>query len=294
MLVETTRYGILVGVDGSQESATAVGWAAREAQLFNVPITLMYVVTPVGVRWPAGPLQATIAEFERENAEEALRYACDAVSSATAAGRPADIRTEIQRGPALPVLIDASKEARMVVVGSRGMGAVGRLFMGSVSTGLIHHAHGPVTVVHSQLGKLPDISAPIVLGIDGSPASERATGVAFEEAAVRGVSLLAAHVWNSGNGLPLQGPQWRDHKHMAEEILAERLAGWQERYPDVQVQRHVEFDEPAHWLCERSRTAQLVVLGSHGRGGFAGMLLGSVSSTVAQSVDIPVTVVRPR
>jgi nucleotide-binding universal stress UspA family protein len=294
MVVETTRYGILVGVDGSQESATAVRWAAREAQLFDVPITLMYVVTPIGVRWPAGPLQATIAEFERENAEEALRYAREAVSAATASGRPVDIRTEVQRGPSLPVLIDASKEARMVVVGSRGMGAVGRLVMGSVSTGLIHHAHGPVTVVHSRLGKLPDASAPVVLGIDGSPASESATGLAFEEAAVRGVELLAAHVWNGGNGLPLQGHEWRDHKHLAEEVLAERLAGWQERYPDVDVRRHLEFDEPAGWLIERSRTAQLVVLGSHGRGGFSGMLLGSVSSTVAQSADVPVTVVRPR
>lgn len=294
MSAESTRYGILVGVDGSQESATAARWAAREAQLFDVPITLMYVVTPVGVRWPTGPLQATIAEFERENAEEALSYVRAEVAAATASGTALDIRSEVQRAPALPALIDASKEARMVVVGSRGMGTVGRLLMGSVSTGLIHHAHGPVTVVHSREGRLPDVTAPIVLGIDGSPASESATALAFEEAAVRQVDLLAAHVFNGGNGLPLQGQEWREHKQRAQEVLAERLAGWQERYPDVRVLRHVEFDEPARWLAERSRTAQLVVLGSHGRGGFSGMLLGSVSSAVAQSVDIPVTVVRPR
>lgn len=294
MFAETTRYGVLVGVDGSQEAATAVRWAAHEAQLFDVPITLMYVVPPIGVRWPAGPLQETIAEFERDNAEEALDYARDAVSSATASGKSIDIRTEIQRAPSLPALIDASKEARMVVVGSRGKGAVGRLVMGSVSTGLIHHGHGPVTVVHSRLGKLPDVSAPVLLGIDGSPASESATELAFDEASARGVDLLAAHVWNGGRGLPLQGAEWRDHKQVADEVLAERLAGWQERYPGVQIRRHVEFDEPARWLGERSGTAQLVVLGSHGRGGFSGMLLGSVSSAVAQSAHVPVMVVRPR
>jgi nucleotide-binding universal stress UspA family protein len=291
---EETRYGILVGVDGSRESAAAVRWAAREAQLFGVPLTLMCVVTPVSVSWPVGPLQETISEFERQNAEQALKYAREEALSISAAGTPIDVRAELQRGPTLPALIDASKEAQMTIVGSRGMGTLKRLVMGSVSTGLIHHAHGPITVVHSRSGELPDTNLPILLGIDGSPASEAATAVAFEEAARRGVVLLAAHVWSVGYGVPLEGADLRGYEQQAEETLAERLAGWQERYPEVDVRRHVEFDEPAHWLVRKSRTTQLVVLGSHGRGGFTGMLLGSISSAVAQSVSVPLTVVRPR
>lgn len=289
------RYGIVVGVDGSQESSAAVRWAVSEAQLYGVPVTLMYVVAPTIVGVPWSSLQDTVAECQRQNAEVVLAHARDAALSITASsGKEIEVRTEVQYSPPLPALVAASKDAQMVIVGSRGMGAVGRLVLGSVSSGLIRHAHGPVTVVHTHRGQLPDTSAPILLGIDGSPASEGATTVAFEEAARRAVDLVAVHVWGDVGGLPLQGQEWRDHKARAEEVLAERLAGWQERYPDVRIQRLVEFDEPARWLIDRSHSAQLVVLGSHGRGGFAGMLLGSVSSAVAQSVTVPVTVVRPR
>ncbi|MGD9516132.1 MULTISPECIES: universal stress protein [Mycolicibacterium] len=292
---ETTRYGIVVGVDGSPESSAALRWAGGEALLFREPVTLIYAVAPTVVSWPMAPLQDTVVECERQNAEEALQYARNAVASvAESCGQDIDIRTEVRYGPPVQVLVDASRQARMVVVGNRGRGALGRLALGSVSDGLIHHAHGAVTVVHTRRGHLPDPAASVLLGVDGSPASEDATALAFEEAERRGVDLVAVHVWGDVGGLPLQGDEWRGHRQQAEEVLAERLAGWQERHPDVRVSRHVEFDDPAHHLVDRARTAQLVVLGSHGRGGFAGMLLGSVSSTVARSVDVPVTVARPR
>ena len=91
----------------------------------------------------------------------------------------------------------------------------------------------------------------------------------------------------------IPGVTWSDMQKDAEETLAERLAGWQERYPDVTVRRVVVPDRPAHQLLEQSESAQLTVVGSHGRGGFAGMLLGSVSSAVAESARMPVIVARP-
>jgi nucleotide-binding universal stress UspA family protein len=180
----------------------------------------------------------------------------------------------------------------MVVVGCRGLGAVSRWLLGSVTADLIRHAHSPVVVVHGEQESLPSAgTAPVVVGIDGSPASENALAFAFDEASRRGVPLVAVHAWGDVDGEPLPGSQWENLRVLAEERVAERLAGWGERYPDVVIQREVVLDRPAHHLLQRSRTAQLTVVGSRGRGGFAGLLLGSVSKSVAEAAETPVVVV---
>jgi Universal stress protein family len=106
------------------------------------------------------------------------------------------------------------------------------------------------------------------------------------------VALIALHAWSDVGVIPILGMDWRTYQGEGEEVLAERLAGWQERYPDVHVSRRLVCDTTARWLIQESERAQLVVLGSHGRGGFGGMLLGAVSSAVAQSAKVPVIVVR--
>jgi nucleotide-binding universal stress UspA family protein len=133
---------------------------------------------------------------------------------------------------------------------------------------------------------------PVLVGIDGSRASELATATAFDEASWRGVGLVALHVWRDADMPTVFGIDSSAVQSAADKALAERLAGWQERYPEVTVQRVVEFERPVHHLLDLAERAQLVVVGSHGRGGFAGMLLGSVSSAVAQAARVPVIVAR--
>lgn len=289
-MTRETRYGILVGVDGSEESDAAVCWAAAEATRLDLPITLMHAVVPIVMSWPVAPLPDTLIDAEREAAEQVIARARAVVA---AADETLKVRSEVVFAAAVPVLADASKDASMVVVGSRGMGAFGRAVLGSVSSGLVHLGHGPIAVVHAPDGRVPDPAAPVILGVDGSPASEAAIPLAFAEADRRRTELVAVHSWSDGGLLPMLGLDWREYEQRGEELLGERLAGWQEQFPDVSVRRRVVRDKPARWLMEEAQYAQLIVVGSHGRGGFSGMLLGSVSSAVVHSAQIPVIVVRP-
>jgi nucleotide-binding universal stress UspA family protein len=291
MSARRTEPNILVAVDGSPESDAAVAWAADEAAMRHAPVTLIHVISPVMVSVPVEPM-LNPPEWYENSARHILKHAERILQSSWSGSPPADVHTVIDHGGVVPALTNASKEAQMVVVGSRGLGTFRRLALGSVSSGLLHHAHCPVAVIHGGQAKAGEFDAPVVLGIDGSPASEAATAVAFDEASRRGVELVALHAWSDfGCDLVLDA-DWHDYEAQAEEFVTERLTGWQESFPDVRVRRRLVSNEPAYWLTEESRRAQLVVVGSHGRGGFAGMLLGSTSSAVAQTSLAPVIVVR--
>ena len=286
------KYGILVCVDGSAASDAAIAWATREAVMRQLPITLMHAVPPVVVGWPVGQLYTDTPEWQKQNGQHVIDQARKTLSASLSESESPEIHTEMEYSSVVQTLIDASKDASMIVAGSQGLGSLGRLLLGSVTTALTHHAHCPVAVIHSD-GSVARISnAPVLLGIDGSPASEAATALAFDEASHRGGGLLALHAWSDVGVFPMLGMDWRDSERKGQEILAERLAGWQERYPDVHVERLIVCDKPSRWLLQESERAQLVVVGSRGRGGFTGMLLGSVSSAVAQSATVPVIVVR--
>jgi nucleotide-binding universal stress UspA family protein len=288
----STDYGILVGVDGSVESDAAVRWATHEAVMRDAPITLMHVVAPVP-EWPMPTRRAGIAEVWEQNARDVIERARKTVFAAVGESGSPDLRTEVVYSTVVPTLIDVSRQVRMIVMGSRGMGALGRFLLGSVSSGLVRHAHCPVAIIHADEGPA-DAKAPVLVGVDGSPASEGAIELAFDEASRRRVGLVALHAWSDVGIFPILGMDWREYEAQGAEVLAERLAGWREQYPDVNVQRRLVCDKPAHWLIEESQHAQLAVVGSHGRGGFPGMLLGSVSSALAQSAKAPLIIVRSR
>lgn len=282
------RHGIVVGVDGSPASDNAVAWAARDAVLRGVQLTLIYALpgaaSPV---WLDVALPQDYWDYQNETGQKVLD-AAQQVAREAAGAHALHIVAKSVPGHAVATLIEYSRRADLVVVGSRGLSKWGRRLLGSVSSSLAHHAHGPVAVIPE--GERPS-TAPVVVGVDGSPASELATEIAFDEASRRGVELIVLHTWTDLN-FEFPAIKWNDLSEEAERALSEQLAGWCERYPDVAVRRVVMPDEPARQLLAQAETAQLVVVGNRGRGGFAGMLLGSVSSAVVHSATAPVIVAR--
>lgn len=284
---------VVVGVDDSPPSRVAVDWAARDAARRGARLKLVHVLAPATM--PMYPDISLPREFERwqeKHARAVLDAAVETAREAADEGK-LEIATDIVVGPPVPVLADLSRDAQLVVVGCRGRGALARGLLGSVSTGLVHHASCPVAVIHDEDPLIPHPSkAPVVVGVDGSPASERALEIALEQASARGVGLVAVHAWSDSGLFEFPGMDWVSMQTAGEETLSERLSGWQERYPDVEVERVVVADRPAHQLLEQAKMAQLLVVGSHGRGGFAGMLLGSVSTAVVHGATTPVIVAR--
>jgi nucleotide-binding universal stress UspA family protein len=191
------------------------------------------------------------------------------------------------------VLVAESRQAQLVVVGDRGLGGFTGLLLGSVAVGLAAHAASPVAVVR---GAAPSPDGQVVVGVDGSPTSEAALAAAYEAAAARRVRLVAVHTWWDFLIDTTLAPllDWEAIEGDEHVLLAERLAGWAEKYPDVEVRRVVARDKPAHSLLQQATGAQLVVVGSRGRGGFAGLLLGSVSHSLLHHAPCPVLVVRAK
>ncbi|KWX56548.1 universal stress protein [Mycobacterium sp. NAZ190054] len=286
-------HGILVGVDGSSESHAAVRWAAQEAVLRKLPVTLMHVTTPIIVTWPIESVVTSFYDWQEDNARHVVEQSKLTLRDAVHDVEPPEVRVELRHDGVVPELADASAHADLLVIGTRGLGPVGGAVLGSVSRALLHHARCPVAVVREGVVRQTDRNLPVLLGVDGSPASEAAIAFAFDEAARRGVDLVALHAWSDAEVFPILGAGWHTHEESGHEILAERLAGWRERCPDVRVRRRIVCDKPARWLIDESRQSQLVVVGSRGRGGLKGMLLGSVSTSVAEAALAPVVVVRP-
>ncbi|MGA8327912.1 MAG: universal stress protein [Mycobacterium sp.] len=294
MASQTKRHGIIVGVDGSPASDSAVSWAAHDAAMHGVPLTLMRVENPAAPTWAQAPILEELEGWQQAEGRRILAQAFKIAHDIVPDDAGVQINCELLFSATVPTLIDLSSDADLIVVGTDGRGALTRGLLGSVSSGLVRHAHCPVAVVREE--QSPGTHSgqdPVLVGIDGSSTSELATKIAFDEASRRHVGLIALHAWSDRELVELPGVDSSEIKMQEERLLAEALAGWQERYPDVVVTQLLVGDRPARALVDTSHSAQLVVVGSHGRNILSRTVLGSVSNAVVQSARRPVIVARP-
>ncbi len=316
-----TRRAVVVGVDGSLSGEAALDWAVDEAARRHLPLHLVhafafeYPVIGVG-GMPESEVMLVAATGLVESA----------AARATAAAPGLTVTTATPQDYAPHALVSASEHADTVVVGARGLGGVRGLLVGSVSLQVATHAHCPVVVVPEAARALAGLGGPeeeegipsdedrmieppegaaplergrVVVGVDGSELSSAALGYAFMEASERGCGLTAVNAWLlnapsislAESGITFD-PELLEGQQKI--LLAESLAGWSEKYPDVEVQRRTVHADPTEALVIESVGAELLVVGSRGRGGFSGLLLGSVSQGVLHRAHCPVAIVRNR
>jgi nucleotide-binding universal stress UspA family protein len=297
---------IVVGVDDSISSRRAVVFAAWEAERRGVPLWLVH-----GYRVPTPCLTPLAPLFDERTLLTSARDRLAKTAQVIRSRRPQlSLESRAVRASGGEARVQESATASLVVVGMPHLGGFSRVPIGSVVTQVVINARCPVLVVpRSEVvpAPIPGVG-PVLVGVDGSPTSEAVLGFGFEEASARGVPLLVAHVWSvpelTGLTAVGGGVEWasdRDRaqtqlQEAAERTLAEALAGWQERYPQVSVRRWVVHSfGTARVLLDVAHevSAGLIVVGARGRGGVAGAVLGSVSQVLISHAMVPVAVIGP-
>jgi nucleotide-binding universal stress UspA family protein len=281
---------VVVGVDGSKASEAALVWATRDAARRNAELAVTHVFD-----WRVQGSRVQVAGGYREAVQEAAEAIVGAaVTKARAAEPGLRISQELTVGLPAPTLVERSAGDTLVVVGNRGRGGFASLLLGSVSQQVAVHASGPVVVVR---GRTDATTGAVVVGVDGSPESAQTLGTAFDEAALRGARLVVVHVcagatkpWGHDVAPYVDGDGIQELV-AAREMLAQEIAPWAAKFPDVVVEPVAVGGHPAEVLIDMSRTAQLVVVGSRGSGGFAGLLLGAVSQQLLHHAGCPVLII---
>ncbi|WP_051967600.1 universal stress protein [Kitasatospora mediocidica] len=279
---------VVVGVDPGHPSLMVLAWAADEAGRRDLPLRLVVVCRPP-THVSARPLLWAEVEEEAKRIHaagertlrEAARFAGErrpglVVDAVLADGEPAEVLRSEEQGAAL------------LVLGSQHLPAVRELFAsGSVAVSLIAHASRPVVVVRDpeHVTRQPPY---LVVGVDGSPVSQAALDYAFAAASRRGAGLRVIYGLHAGR--PGRADEHQSEQE-ARRVVAEATAGRAQVYPDVDVTHEVVYGHPVAVLSEASEHALALVVGTRGRGGFTGMLLGSVSQGVLHHARCPVVVV---
>ncbi|WP_433192583.1 universal stress protein [Nocardia sp. CA-107356] len=289
---------IVVGIDGSAAADLAVRWAAETASQRGRRLRVVHGLDLAA----AGAVYGIYDVITPPVIDAIRREGTDLVRTARRLAHEVDptltVEAEVSEADPAHLLIELSESAHLVAIGAAGSGNTpGHL--GSTLLAVAAHGHGAIVVVRDtgteqQTRRI----GPVVVGADGGPVSAAAVGAGFAEASERNTQLVAVHAWSDlyydrFAGLPYTICD-RDAETAGQAILSEQLAGWQEKYPNVQVIRKVYLSGPRLALLEWSRSAQLLVVGSRGRGGFRGLLLGSTSNALVQTAHCPVMVVHPQ
>ena len=285
---------VVVGVDGSPTSYAAAGYAARIADQRGRPLHLVHgYLHPLGYGVGINPYDLGVPAPTRA-AVEMLESAAEQLRS-----RWPGLEVETRQGAGGPAasLIDESRRAGLLVVGTRGVGGFKGLLLGSVSTQVAGHSRCPVFVVRPAEGEELPYDGPVLVGVDGSTHSRLAVAHGAQEAMHRGgvLRLVNAYAINTSPMLsfPPEGLQeyevaLRDN---ATGVLREAAAVVRHDHPELTIEEHVVAGaNPAQDLVEATRGAALAVVGSRGHGGFVGMLLGSISQALVQHAHCPVLV----
>lgn len=304
-------HGIVVGVDGSDQSICALVWAAQEAERRRTTLHLVAAYTvPIFAASGLDGGYATVDDAViREGAETVLKQAATKI-----AHRNIDMHATVETGDAAGVLMELSEDAELVVVGSRGRGGfVGRL-LGSVSSALPAHAKCPtVTIPLCCAPRLEEAGVPapqdrsggpslradevekiVVVGVDGSEQARAAVLVAAEQAVRWGMPLrvICAVPPFTGSLAWVPTPLDRDALHADIEVQLQAGREWLgSHFPGLEITSRLYDGAPVEVLIEASRNCELMVVGTRGRGGFAGMLLGSTSQGVLHHAKGPLMVV---
>ncbi|WP_326822838.1 universal stress protein [Streptosporangium sp. NBC_01756] len=277
---------IVVGVDGSASSLRAVAWAAREARLRGAPLRIVHVALRWAYDVPLVPQPENWGPEREAAAQELLRQAA---KRARADAPAVTVTTEILDGAAAEAIAATAESAQLIVVGSRGRGGFAGLLLGSVSGALAARSPCPVVIVgRPQAGH----GAEIVVGVTGHPDQDPVVRFAFEEAVLRRLPLRAVHAWThpAVRGPGDMQPLVYDVEGIGQEearLLAESLAGWRERFPDVTLAEHVKHEHPSKALSNASVSAALVVVGAPGRASF----FGSTIHFLLHHTQAPVAVI---
>jgi nucleotide-binding universal stress UspA family protein len=279
---------VVVGFDGSAAALSAVHYGAREAQLHGSGLRIVHAFG-----WPVilPPFHAPYDQHDQGPRAAMLDLLAQTAHEVQADYPRVPVSTRLIDGSPGGVLVDASRDARLLVLGHRGLGGFAGLLVGSVAAQVTGHAHCPVVVVR---GDRPPDGAPIVLGTDGSPAANRAAEVAFAQAQLHDVELILAHHQPAGRSSA--GATVASHPGFWATVgdPAAGAFGAGARYPDVKYRTEVvPGDSVASALIAFARRASagLVVVGSRGLGGFRGLVMGSTSRNLIEHAACPVMVV---